>query len=331
MLLAVAAFAPFSFASSTTIPIDVQATYLITNQDPNAKPATPITLSSLGIKEGDKIQLQSVGTLSFCITSDCPQIQTSLRALFSATSDPSTALPTADGTHFPEPPTLFGNIPTDVGFVLDDFFVFASPDATTVTVPKGANFLFVIVPDSFYSDNGGNVAVTITLACGDERDDIIAEYVHLNILFYLGTSPQSSAPRCQDFTSQAHSVFYSFDNLNTGDFPSWAIINATLTRGGGAGLDAWVRLAGGAPVRPLNSVYRNPVHNSGIGGAARSRHMFGDAVDMRNITRTAQEHHVLRFAANRAKASYIEPINGPCKLGCVHADWRFLASDFVNP
>lgn len=165
MLLAVAAFAPCSFASSTTIPIDVQATYLITNQDPNAKPATPISLSSLGVKEGDKIQLQSVGTLSFCITSDCPQIQTSLRALFSATADPSTALPTADGTHFPEPPTLFGNIPTDVGFVLNDFFVFASPDATNVTVPKGANFLFVIVPDSFYSDNVGAISVVVTFGC----------------------------------------------------------------------------------------------------------------------------------------------------------------------
>ena len=188
------------------------------------------------------------------------------------------------------------------------------------------------------------------LSCDDiVNDAIIQEYVTFNVVFYPGTTPLSSAPHCLDFTEQAASVFYQFDALNTGDY-SWAIIRAPLVvpSSAGYGLDAWITQSGGAPVRPLNSVYRNPARNfdPSVDGAQRSRHMFGDAVDMRNMSGTAcggsralpslcpqgvQEYNSLFRAATRARADYKEPLNGPCKLGCFHADWRLHPGLFINP
>ena len=80
--------------------------------------------------------------------------------------------------------------------------------------------------------------------------------------------------------------------------------------------------------------------------------MFGDAVDMRNLAGTAcgaaqgilpshvdpatcpagvDEFHALWKAALRARAFLPEDLYGPCGLGCVHADWRYVAGPFINP
>ncbi|HOK56833.1 MAG TPA: D-Ala-D-Ala carboxypeptidase family metallohydrolase [bacterium] len=32
---------------------------------------------------------------------------------------------------------------------------------------------------------------------------------------------------------------------------------------------------------PVSSGYRNPIHNEEVGGKSESRHMYGDAVDIR--------------------------------------------------
>ena len=60
----------------------------------------------------------------------------------------------------------------------------------------------------------------------------------------------------------------------------------------------------------------------------QSRHMYGDAADLRNESRTEEEWKAMYGAALRAHASFREPRDGPCKLNCVHADWRphFLLS-----
>jgi hypothetical protein len=84
---------------------------------------------------------------------------------------------------------------------------------------------------------------------------------------------------------------------------------------------------------PLNSGYRDPIQNlectqipTKPGGNLNSRHTFGDAADLRNQsvnTSNAQlEWDNMLAAAKKAHADWWEPQDGPCCLGCVHADWR---------
>ena len=150
--------------------------------------------------------------------------------------------------------------------------------------------------------------------CGDERDQMIAEYATYG--GYL-------SPTCASFTKTAHSVYFAFAELNVNDSYSWAIIRYPLTApaSSGYGLDLWRADAGGVP-RYVNSAYRAPAHNQAVGGVPNSRHIFGDAVDLRNVPQTQAEYNLLSNAANEAQADYIEPWTGPCGSGCVHGDWR---------
>ena len=123
------------------------------------------------------------------------------------------------------------------------------------------------------------------------------------------------------------SVYFQFSELNTGDH-SWALIRQPLIVGAGTGygLDKWRENYGGS--RIVNSAYRNPVRNANVGGAQNSRHMYGDASDLRNNSVTQQEWDSMVTAAENAFASWIEPVNGPCGLGCTHADWRYVTGGY---
>ena len=160
--------------------------------------------------------------------------------------------------------------------------------------------------------------------CGDERDTIIQEYINFGI---------SPVPRCGWFNhGSARSVHFSNGEMTVNEPYTWSLIREPLTgsAGSGYGLDRWVDLYmaahPGAPARTINSGYRSPVHNQSVGGAPGSRHLFGDAVDLKNETRTTQEYTDLRNAAKdgnpSAGASWVEDWSGPCGNGCVHADWR---------
>jgi hypothetical protein len=150
------------------------------------------------------------------------------------------------------------------------------------------------------------------IVCGDERDSIIKEYITYKIPF---------TPTCDEFTQTAHTADYSFSDLNTGDY-SWALIRQPLVNSAvvGYGLEKWVANIGS--VHLITSAYRNPARNARVGGATSSRHLYGDAVDLQNVTRSTSEYNLLRKAALSAGADYVEPLNGPCGTGCVHADWR---------
>jgi hypothetical protein len=154
--------------------------------------------------------------------------------------------------------------------------------------------------------------------CGDQRDDIRREYV---------THRVNLRPACQDFTQTRHGTYFTFNELNTGDF-NWALIRDPLivNEVNNYGLNRW-RLEYGGP-RIVNSAYRNPARNARVGGVATSRHMHGDAADLRNVTQTVNEYNSMAQAAGRANADFIEPLNGPCMLGCVHADWRNHAGGY---
>jgi hypothetical protein len=143
---------------------------------------------------------------------------------------------------------------------------------------------------------------------------MIQEYVNYAVTPY---------PTCPDFTQTAHAVYFAFSELNTGDY-SWGLIRLPLTTASssGYGLDDW-RVNYGAS-RIVNSAYRNPVRNAAVGGAFSppSRHMFGDATDLRNQSGLMAEYNAMVSAAQAANADFIEPTNGPCGTACTHADWR---------
>lgn len=118
---------------------------------------------------------------------------------------------------------------------------------------------------------------------------------------------------------------------------AWDLIKYPLTVSQSAnyGLDDWRNLLGGPQI--VNSGYRDPAHNAGVGGMPNSRHMFGDAVDLNNGTQTRNEwvtkgcyasiSYMARYSVScpnstDAGAGYVEPISGHCAYACVHADWR---------
>jgi hypothetical protein len=156
-------------------------------------------------------------------------------------------------------------------------------------------------------------AVVVVGGCGDERDAIIKEYVDKGV---------NLTPACADFTQAAKSEFFTFKQLTVNDPHSWALIREPLVVGKRTryGLDKWRQEYGSA--RITNSVYRSPIKNETVGGAPQSRHMHGDAADLRNETGKDPEYDAMVTAAQNARADYIEPISGPCKKACVHADWR---------
>ncbi len=162
--------------------------------------------------------------------------------------------------------------------------------------------------------------------CPDARSDIIMQYENFHIIG--GTSGDFFIPNCDEFTQTAHSDFFSFDELNVHNVFPWALLRTPLLalRSSGYGLDKW-REEFGSP-RIINSAYRNPQHNQNIGGATRSRHMFGDAADLRNETGTMEEWTAMKQAALRSGADWTEPRNGPCGIDCFHADWRFTPGPY---
>ncbi len=162
-----------------------------------------------------------------------------------------------------------------------------------------------------------SVSTTALTKCNDERDNIIKEYTTYKV---------SLKPTCFDFTQVRGNSEFPFSALNTGDY-SWALIRDPLTINAiQFGLVEWSSQYGGSMI--VNSAYRNPSRNSRVGGAKQSRHMYGDAVDIKNETRSRNEYDQRAAAAQRARADYIEPWTGPCGNGCVHADWRSHSGEY---
>ena len=146
------------------IPIDPRATYLLTNMDPHALNAPAIDLATLGLGAGDQVALQTLGDYCFSgglsIPVACPagEVATPMIGVFSATN---TLLDSSILNRVPgaittgvlpvvTPPTLMGGLATDIP---QDFRIRLDPFSTILTIPDGAEFLFVGVADTFYGDN----------------------------------------------------------------------------------------------------------------------------------------------------------------------------------
>ena len=153
-------------AGTTIIPFDSRQTYLLTNNDPGALDAIPLSLSSIGLSSGMTIELQVTGI--FCYYwdgSSCVSgfITPSVGGVFSSTSQlgPSNILNrvtgaiASNGPPIWTYPTYFGTVSTDI---MQDFTISAIGESLTgpfteVTIPSGANFLFFSVNDGLYGDN----------------------------------------------------------------------------------------------------------------------------------------------------------------------------------
>jgi hypothetical protein len=153
--------------TATEIAIDPRATYLRTNLDAGALPATAIGLSTLSIVPGNILRLELVG--DFDCGGPCVDDRIAMIGMFSASStllspNQPDRVPDAieAGQDFATSPTHFGSLPTDIP---EDFLIVD----TIIVAPVAATQLFITAHDSLYNDNSdpdGDFAVRVTVLPG---------------------------------------------------------------------------------------------------------------------------------------------------------------------
>ncbi|MGH9846889.1 MAG: hypothetical protein ACREEM_49965, partial [Blastocatellia bacterium] len=122
-------------------------------------------------------------------------------------------------------------------------------------------------------------AVCTVQGCGDERDQILQEYIVYST---------AAVPRCLMFTYMLGggnaSEHFTYAELNRTNDYSWAVVgDALLTL-----LERTRATNGNVPLR-VNSAYRNPARNCGYNvscsGLARdSQHIYGYGADLRTVS-----------------------------------------------
>jgi hypothetical protein len=205
-------------------------------------------------------------------------------------------------------------------------------DLWDAAVPPVDNYCPCGCPTDDIFANSPNITSSPADQCGDptsptslSRGALISEYAAYGV---------DLTPSCSDFNESAGSAYFSHSELTVNDESVWSLIREPLTVGSGAGygLDAWRVDYGSA--RTTNSVYRTPAHNSQVGGAAQSRHMYGDAADLNNQSGLLSEWQAMIAAAGQgageAQADFEEPQSGPCGIACAHADWRSHAGGYSH-
>ncbi len=159
--------------------------------------------------------------------------------------------------------------------------------------------------------NGVEIKSTPAPVIQDERDQCRQEYIDMD---------KNHIPARSEFVDANSYVdpgHFSFNEINFGDY-SWAIFSIAQHCEN-------IRTAMGCPLT-VNSGYRSPIHNANIGGAANSRHMYGDAVDFavqdfNNDGQTNQtDWQMLADECENEGATYVEPYSMTGTW--VHADWR---------
>lgn len=165
-------------------------------------------------------------------------------------------------------------------------------------------------------------ATVAAMVCGDGRDSLLDAYKTQGIRTDL---------QCGDFTRTRGTPRLGFASLVRLPADGWALLRDPLLAASTAGFGLDLLIENYGTAREINSSYRDPIHNQQVGGAKRSRHLFGDAADVRNVTRSQDEWDRMWTAAEKAKADYIEPLTGPCKLNCLHADWRNHDGGYGRP
>lgn len=155
-------------------------------------------------------------------------------------------------------------------------------------------------PCEVVSDHWATTADQARVArCGDQRDDIIAQYP--------GRVPW--IPGCDDFTQVVPvPSYYSFSDWRSHEFPwDWAILRDQLVANNTCVIDNTLPLGGGYVVPDFSSGYRTPNKNSGTAGSAgNSMHMHGLASDIRVLSQDEWDNY-----------RYVAKDSGACGFACV--------------
>ncbi len=224
------------------------------------------------------------------------------------------------------------------------------------------------------SNSGANQSGNSTSPlCDDDRDNLVKQYGQRSVGNSYFNSMRPNYPRftpsCFLFASassqSAHSQYFKFTEINTPEYgtppdsPDYALIKKPVVAptSSGYGLDLW-RQTFNAP-RTIQSGYRDPHQDTNN----NSRHMLGDAIDLRNescngytsatctdsVPGAYDEWQQMVDAAGGqivigssgqsnpsapvtltqtgGNADWIEPqvlkTSKGCGLRCTHADWRY--------
>ncbi len=153
---------------STFTSIDPRATYLHTSGSDSATNAHPIDLASLGLVEGDLVQLRAIG--DFSNHPSLADYTSGMTGVFSSTAElasPSVLNRVSGSVQAGLPYETIGTFPArELTDIPEDFLI--SDDVTnaiTIRIPIGAKYLFVGAIDSLWADNSDsdvNFGVVVT-------------------------------------------------------------------------------------------------------------------------------------------------------------------------
>ena len=261
--------------------------------------------------QGAMTQSLTIDGVTFSVTSDAS-------AYVWLENDSNDVLISADGSYPTYPdigiqytPAAYATLANPSTSIPGGFMLLTA----TVNTPKSINM------DEFFAES----------SCGDDRDALITEYIKAKNKF---------VPNCSNFTGSASGPTYTFamlnwsENLATGQPYSQILLNIVLVQAAdvGDGLDLWLQYLKEDPnyvFHQVNSGYRNPARQHIVNPkTVESQHVYGDAVDLINISQTRDEYNTLSQTAYDAGADWIEPWSptktgkSPCWKVCVHADWR---------
>lgn len=158
---------------------------------------------------------------------------------------------------------------------------------------------------TFWASGSGNVQAPPQ--CGDERGNIIEEYVSRGV---------NLQPSCSDFTTSASSTYFSSSEYNHNGYHHYYISRSSLR----SGADATRTNYGGLLV--VTSGYRCPDKQCDIncGAIGGGRHMHGDAIDFASYSSDAT-WDAIADAADSVAGSCIEPMSVSTN-NHVHVDFR---------
>jgi hypothetical protein len=162
--------ASVAFGQTTTLQIETRATYLRTNSDSGALPATAYPLSAFGLTAGGWCRIEQVG--DWRPSNSHPDASRAMLGIFSTSS---TLLSSSTLVRVPggvgagaaavSSNTYFGGLTTDVAADFRIAFSPPGPYAARLRIPPTAQFVFFSPADQLFYDNSdpdGDCALLIT-------------------------------------------------------------------------------------------------------------------------------------------------------------------------
>jgi hypothetical protein len=294
-------------AAAATYPVNPQGSYIYVNVvgDPSTGKfkdvvvaPTVISLSSLGIKEGDSINVSTLGDMSFTchpgVAGSCVISSVILCGVFSSSNSilsPGTAsapqINRVPGVVAPTfnplrpcltSPSFIGGIATDIP---QDFML----DGTAATVPKGAQYLIMAVSDSYYADNAdpnGHLAVNVVESAQGAIPANMSAHLKVNdtlsvinqVFSAIRSDPQNSALNENQIAEKAWTAIVDARNGSFGANNEFAFLqNVDLTTISNAD-----HFAQAYYVSTGNTVVNNPISGVILGAIIDPVYNLGKAI-----------------------------------------------------